>query len=1035
MNIKDLIAGGESQTVEFKSSLQWDVKAGRKNKDLRFAVLKTIAAFLNTNGGTLLIGVQDDGRIFGLEKDLELVGGSRDKFEQTFANLIRRYLGAQYAPFITARFEQVEGHPIYVVHVRPAPEPVYLQTEKGKVFFVRMGTTTQALDAAETHKYILAHWGSAGHPAPVSSPSPEVAMSRPFHTIAVPHDDIWQGDFTLETFAADLWKVYHRQGPEAYRDPELFFRHTYLTQGLQHLFAVVGQRLQGKGGAPVIQLQTPFGGGKTHALIALYHKAREWGATPVVISGTALSGKETLWGLMAEQLTGTRAGFEALTAPGRAKLEALLQKHQPVLVLMDEVLEYMTKAAGEPVGKTTLADQTLAFLQELTEAAATMERVVVVLTLPSSLLEHYGEQATHMFEQLKKISGRVETVLTPVDDNEVGAIIRQRLFVSVDEEAVSRVVNAFVEQAEREGVLLRGEESVAYRERFKQTYPFLPEVIDVLYHRWGSFPTFQRTRGTLRLLALVVEALLNSSRPYISLADFDLNAREIRRELLKHIGNQYDSVLAADITGETAGARRANYEIGAAYRGLRLGERVATTIFMYSFIGGKGEAGATLAEIKRQNLMSGVPASIIAEVLQKLSNRLLFYLHEHHGRYYFTTTPNLNRALTIRMENVAAEDLQAAEYELLRQVAGGKRMPTYIWPADTGDIPDNEMPKLIVLPQADSERMMAFRDQKGRTPRVNRNTLFFLTPLPSERANFDNLLRRHLAYQALLEQETLALTAEQRKRLKQDAQRIAQDLREQILNLYRLLYLPARDGLDALDLGTPTFGADQTLDERVYETLRSEKRLLERLAPVVLKERFLGQRPFIRTAQLVQSGPRTPGEVLVVGRQVWEEAIAEGVKQGLFGLGVLDEDGHPRCLYFQQEPTVSLEGSEVILRADLCQQEVEKQRPTDYGVASAVGAIEEPRDDYAPATPLVWDAEGLPQEATFQGPTREQLTLRFTLPFGQASNLLGLLNLLQNLFNTMEFTIHLRDGKISEADIENKIRETFRQIGTEVEIT
>ncbi len=1034
MDIRKLITQGESQTVEFKSSLQWDVEAGRKNKDLRFAVLKTIAAFLNTEGGTLLIGVQDDGSVFGLEKDLELLGGSRDRFEQTVANLIRRYLGAQFAPFITTRFARVEGHTVYVVQVQPAPEPAYLQTDKGRAFFVRMGTTSPPLDVAETHKYILAHWGPSGRAASATPSSPEAAMSQPFHTIAVPHEDIWQGRFTLETFAADLWKVAHKQGPEAYWDAELFFRQTYPTRGLQHLYDVVGQRLRGRGGASVIQLQTPFGGGKTHALIALYHKAQEWGANPVVVSGTALSGRETLWGLMAEQLTGARAGFEEPTSPGRAKLEALLREHEPVLVLMDEVLEYMTKAAGVMVGKTTLADQTLAFLQELTEAAATMARVVVVLTLPSSLLEHYGEQATHMFEQLKKISGRVETVFTPVDDSEVGAIIRQRLFASVNDEAAAQVVNAFVEQAEREGVLPRGEESVAYRERFKQTYPFLPEVVDVLYHRWGSFPTFQRTRGTLRLLALVVGALLDSSRPYISLADFDLTSQEIRRELLKHIESAYDSVLAADITGDTAGARRVNREIGRAYRGLRLGERVATTIFMYSHVGGKGEAGATLAEIKRQNLMSGVPASIIAEVLQKLSNRLLFYLHEHNGRYYFTTTANLNRALTIRMENVTAEELQAAEYDLLRKVAGDQRMATYIWPTDTADIPDNEAPKLVILPTEAPERMMAFRDQKGQTPRVNRNTLFFLTPLRAARANFDNLLRRHLAYQELLEQETLSLTAEQRKRLERDAKRTGQDLHEQILNLYRLLYLPAREGWDTLDLGTPTFGSGQKLNERVYETLHLEKRLLEKLAPLVIKERFLADRPFVETVQLAQSGPRTPGEILAVGRQAWEQAIAEGVRQGLFGLGVLDDEGRPRCLYFKQTPTVSLEGREVILRADLCQQEAAEPSALPGGDAAPSRSIRQPAGNYQTTTLPGWGEGGTATETTVQGPTRQQLTLRFALPFGQASSLLGLFNLLQHRFKTIEITIQLRDGEISEADIESKIRETFRQIGTDVDV-
>ncbi len=1030
MDIREEIAQGESRTQEFKSSLQWDVRAGKQNKALRHAVFKTIAAFLNTDGGTLFIGVQDDGSIFGLEKDLELVGGSRDKFEQTFANLLGRYLGPQYEDFLDYGFAQLKGKPIYVVRVKPSSKPVYLQGEKGREFFIRVGTTTRALDPKETHEYITQHWKSS--PASSSTAPVQEAAMPAFHTIAPPHDDILQGRLTLDVFAANLGDVAQGKGPEEYRDAERFFQKTYLTKGLQNLFEVVAKRLQGEGGDPVIQMQTPFGGGKTHALIALYHKAKAWNATPVVISGEDISGEETFWGLIAEQLTGSRDGFEKPIAPGRAKIQDLLASHQPVLILMDEVLEYMTKAAGVPVGKVTLADQTLAFMQELTEAASSLDRTVLVVTLPSSTLEHYGEEATRMFEQLKKVSGRVQKIFTPVEDNEIGAVIRRRLFSHVEEKAAAQMVNAFVEQAERESLLPQGEESTSYRDRFKQTYPFLPEVIDVLYHRWGSFPSFQRTRGTLRLLALVVKALAQTNKSYITLADFDLGNSEIRRELLEHIDTQFDSVLAADVAGPQAGAHKVNLEIGKSYRGLRLGERVATTIFMYSHVGGGGEAGATLAEIKRQNLISGVPPSVVAEVVQKLSSRLLFYLHEHNGRYYFTTTANLNRALTIRMENVTAEDLRAAEYDLLRKVAGGKRMATYLWPEESGDIPDNETPKLLILPAADFERMTIFMTWKGQTPRVNRNTLFFLTPLPRERASFENLLRRHLAYQGLLAQETLSLSAEQQRRLKDDAKRIAKDLDEQIVNLYRQLYLPNREAWEPpLDLGTPTYGSGEKLDERVYETLRAEGRLLEKLAPLVIKEHFLANRDYVETLQLVQNGPRTPGEVLVTSRSVWESAIAEGVEKGLFGLGALSKEGQPQCLYFRQTATVSLAEREILLNAELCRQPEDEDDFDGVPVDSSHHPIGEGKNDYTTPERSFFSS---PDTVGMQGPTRDELTLRFRLPFGQASSLLGLFNLLQERFHDIEITIRAVNGEISEMDIENKVRETFRQIGTEVDV-
>ena len=415
-----------------------------------------------------------------------------------------------------------------------------------------------------------------------------------FHTIAVPHEDILTGRLTMDVFAADLWEVHQGRAPDEYRDPVRFFDKTYQTEGLTHLLDVVAKRLRGEGGDPVIQIQTPFGGGKTHALIAMYHRVADWGANRAVIVGTPMAPTDTIWGLIAEQLAGSRVGFEARTAPGREALRALLEAHQPLLILMDEVLEYATKAAGVRVGASNLSAQTLAFLQELTEAAATLERVCLAVTLPSSILEHYDEGAERLFRQLQKVAGRVEKIYTPVQDHEITHVIRRRLFSSIHERRMQEVVGAFLDYSVAESLLPAGLEPSEYRQRFEASYPFLPEVVDVLYQRWGSFPSFQRTRGVLRLLSLVIHALKEREIPYIGLADFDLGDQEIRRELIKHIGPEYDAVIAADITGAEAGGRKVDGELGPSYQGLRLGTRVATTIFLRSFSGGV-ERGATLA--------------------------------------------------------------------------------------------------------------------------------------------------------------------------------------------------------------------------------------------------------------------------------------------------------------------------------------------------------------------------------------------------------------------------------------------------------
>lgn len=861
---------------------------------------------------------------------------------------------------------------------------------------------------------------------------------KPFHTIAVPHDDILQGRLTLDVFAADLWQVYHQQGAQEYRDPLVFFQKTHLTAGLKNLIEVVQGRLQGRGGDAIIQMQTPFGGGKTHSLIALYHKAREWGIKSVVICGTPLSARKTLWGVMAEQLGGANAAFEDAVAPGRDAIQDLLGNHQPVLILMDEVLEYMVKAAAVKVGESTLAAQTLAFMQELTEAAATHEKVALIITLPSSTLEHYDEQATRLFEQLKRISGRVEKIYTPVQDEEIGAIIRQRLFSHVDEVAADKIINAYLEQAEREALLARGEESINYRNRFKKTYPFLPEVIDVLYHRWGSFPSFQRTRGTLRLLALVVHALKDSPRSYISLADFDLKVDEIRRELLNHTGTTYDSVIAADILSAEAGAHKVNREIGKTFQGLGLGERIATTIFMYSFLGGGGERGATLNEIKRQNLMPNEPASIVSEVLGKLNSRFLFYLHEKNGRYFFSTNANLNHALMNSMENISSEDLRTAEREILEKRVSSKKMKTYLWPESPADIPDDGEPKLLILPEADVSKMQSFVNEKGQTPRVHRNTLFFLTPSANERLQFESRLRRYLATQDLLTSRAITLTAEQQQELRAQENQLARDLQEHIVNLYRLLYMPAQTEMTPLDLGIATFGESTTLDQRVYDRLKTESRLVERLAPLFIQNRYLTNRDYVKTQQLVESGSRTPGEMLAVDREVWKNSIGEGVRQGLFGLGVLDEQEQPRCLYFKEEVTPSFVEQEVLIRHTLCEEQKAHQAvPGGFaGAETGQNQVKENLEGVLGTTDLNPADRPPAERGTGEFSTNhERLRIRLNLPIGKTSNLLGLINLLHARFKNLTITIQASQGSMTESEIEDKVRETFRQMGAnDVEI-
>ena len=150
----ELIEMGEGGTLEFKSTLQWDVVEDRQNKALRESVLKTLAAFMNSHGGNLLIGVEDSGHIFGLDKDLGIVGESQDRFLQLLSSLIADKIGPQYASLVNPQIEDIDGKKICVAKTAKSSEPAFLSGQRGREFFVRVGNTTRALDPEQTVNYI-----------------------------------------------------------------------------------------------------------------------------------------------------------------------------------------------------------------------------------------------------------------------------------------------------------------------------------------------------------------------------------------------------------------------------------------------------------------------------------------------------------------------------------------------------------------------------------------------------------------------------------------------------------------------------------------------------------------------------------------------------------------------------------------------------------------------------------------------------------------------------------------------------------------
>ncbi|MGC1122124.1 MAG: DUF499 domain-containing protein [Candidatus Methanofastidiosia archaeon] len=845
---------------------------------------------------------------------------------------------------------------------------------------------------------------------------------KPFSAVALPHEDILQKRLTMDIFAADLWEVFKGRAPSEYKDPVVFSRKTHATEGLRNLLEIAEKRLKGEGGDSVIQLQTPFGGGKTHSLIALYHKGREWGANIVVFDGSSLDPRDsTPWEEMEYQLTGEIQHLKGKTSPGREKLRTLFEAHQPLLILTDEILTYAIKASGTQVGDSTLASQLLVFIQELTGTIRTLDKSLLLITLPSSTLEQYGESGERLFQQLQQILGRMEKIYTPVKEYEISYIVRRRLFSNVDEKEARNTIEEFLEYADKEKLLPEGVEKSEYREKFIRSYPFQPEVIDVLYGRWGSFTSFQRTRGVLRLLSLVLYSLKDSRNPYIRLSDFDLSDDELKRELIKYIGEEFGSVIYQDITAENSGAKKVDRTLSSSFTTFNYGTRAATTIFLYSHSGGT-EKGVTISEVKLSAAEVTYPSSAVVEAIRRLEENL-FYL-QSDGRLFFTNQPNLNRMLVTKIDSLG-DEIATEEKTLLSDNLKKEYFEIYTWPDSHREVIDTRKLKLVILRTKDKEACMTILENYGERPRVYKNTLIFLCPTESDRVVFEGHLKRKLGWELIENDKTLNLTPEQKATVKTRIREGKTDVADGIKGLYRVVLLPTKDGLEEIDLGHPTVGMDISIDKRVYNRLMDENKINKELSPLTIREKYLKERNFVETKKILESFLTTPGEIRIISENVLKNCIKEGVKKGLFGAGDV-ENGNLNCRYHRDAFDPELVEGEVLIKSELCKIEEPQREVVDKVKEEKTG------DEYKPGEKPVKDHYPPSHPPLVEG--YHTIRLRLKITPGKLSDIARMVTYVRSKFDKVDINIDIsaQDGEIKISDYEDKITETINQANAEI---
>ena len=636
---------------------------------------------------------------------------------------------------------------------------------------------------------------------------------KPWREVAVPHPDVLEGTFQQSEFAADITAVRNGRATREYQDAGAFFERTFITEGMRLLLIQVAQRLNGRGGEPVIQLQTAFGGGKTHTMLAVYHLATrhcalsELAGIPALLDQAGLMdvprahvavldgqahapgqpwqhGKQsvrTLWGELAWQLGGeeafalVREADATGTSPGKEVLQDLLALHAPCVVLIDELLAYIRQfQEGQPLSGGTF-DSNLSFVQALTEACKLVPNGIILASLPESEVEAGSQRGVAALRALEKTFGRVQALWKPVATEEAFEIVRRRLFEPVrDEQARAAVCRAFADAYVAEGSRLPSEtQETRYFDRLAQAYPIHPEVFDRLYEDWSTIEGFQRTRGVLKLMAKVIYRLWKDDNKDLMImpGSLPLYDGSARNELIYYLPAGWDPVVEKDIDGERAETTELESK-EPRFGAVNAARRVARTIFLGSAPASvstkTGIRGVDRARVLLGCLQPGQTSSTYSDALNRLADRLHYLKSsgetaQDATRFWFDTRANLRREMEDRKRRYDDKtDVRVKLIEVLKRLTAGANFfeGIHIF-TPHADVSDDSVLRLVVLaPEyfyAREESRVAFDAvldyvrSNGLRPRYRGNRLIFLAPDHGTLAHLRDCIKVALAWGSIVD--------------------------------------------------------------------------------------------------------------------------------------------------------------------------------------------------------------------------------------------------------------------------------------------
>ena len=686
---------------------------------------------------------------------------------------------------------------------------------------------------------------------------------KPWYDVVKPRGDLREGKSQdASEFAVHLDRVRDGTGRADYTDPEQFFAKTFLSANLLDLAAQVVRRLSGETShtSPVFNLATNFGGGKTHALTLLYHLSKHgpashgWvgvqqirdkaavSAVPkahvAVFVGTefdSIAGRGggdepkrfTPWGEIAWQLGGA-AGFEIVKehdakkiAPGGDVIRQIVPQDEPCLILMDELMNYMSRFRREG-----LNDQLYDFIMNL--SGAMNPKSVLVVSVPASIDLEMTTADVADYNRLTKMLDRVGKAMTMTAGAETSEIIRRRLFdwdmraLGMDgkvmlpdkaREACHEYARWVADHAQQLPASIPPEHA---RAQFEACYPFHPSVLSVFERKWQSVPKFQQTRGMLRMLAIWVSQAYNAAYrkahpdPLLTLGTAPFSDPIFRAAVFEQLGSR---ALEAAVTTDVAGRKESHAvmlddEASDAVRAERLHQKVATVVFFESN-GGMVRAEATVPEIRLAVGHPDLDLGNIETALDALVDRG-YYIIVEKKNYKFSLKENLNKRFTDKKASVkTAQAEELVKQEIQKVFVARDGVGRIFFPEKSSQIPDRAEVTFIVANldhtmedhAATLQWAEAMTKECGNSSRTFKSALIWVIaesgqPLLEE-------ARKALAWQAIEDDsDELKLDDVQTRVLTENIGKSRRDVKESIWRTFNHVFLLDKtNALREVDLG------------------------------------------------------------------------------------------------------------------------------------------------------------------------------------------------------------------------------------------